>query len=46
MQLEALGVLATDGAAYWFAGTLTVIASLIVIVVMLVTSRTEDGDSN
>lgn len=37
-------ILATDTATYWFAGILTVAASLIVVVVMLVASRADNGD--
>lgn len=44
MQFDALTVLAIDHAAYWFAGVLTVAASLIVVIVMLMTSGTDDGD--
>ena len=37
--------MAADASAYWFAGVLTVAASLIVVVVMLVASRIDNGDT-
>lgn len=39
-------VLATDAGAYWFAGILTVAASLIVVVVMLAASRADNDNSS
>lgn len=43
MQVEAYTTLGANGSPYLFAGVLTVIASLIVVVVMLITSRTDNG---
>lgn len=45
MHLAAQYVLAIDHAPYLFAGILTIAASLIVVIVMLVTSRAHNGDS-
>ena len=44
MHLQALAILAIDHAGYWFAGVLTVVASLIVVIVMLATAKTDNGD--
>lgn len=44
MHLGTSTVFVADAAAYWFAGILTVVASLIVVVVMLAASRTDNGD--
>lgn len=46
MQLGVVLFLGVDAAAYWFAGILTVAASLVVVVVMLATSRAEDDESS
>lgn len=46
MQLGVVFFLGFDAAAYWFAGILTVAASLVVVVVMLATSRAEDDESS
>ena len=43
MQLEAFVILASDHAGYWFAGVLTVVASLIVVIVMLASAGTDNG---
>lgn len=37
-------VIAADASAYWFAGILTVAASLIVVVVMSIASRIDNSD--
>lgn len=37
-------VMGADASAYWFAGILTVAASVIVVVVMLIASRIDNGD--
>jgi hypothetical protein len=39
-------VIAADASTYWFAGLLTVAASLIVVVVMLIASRADNGDQS
>lgn len=44
MQPGMSMVLAADAAAYWFAGILTVAASLIVVAVMLIASRADNSD--
>lgn len=44
MQLGMSAVIAADAAAYWFAGVLTVAASVIVVVAMLIASRADNGD--
>ena len=45
MNLEGLVVLAADHSSYWLAGVLTVIASLVVVAVMLISSHNDNGES-